>query len=89
MLGASSLNLYEISYIDFDVDRDVYPLGQRKVVGQREAKNGIEAIKEGLRSKGVDEADIAEARSIGSNKRLLLYGITFEAKKINQKGALA
>lgn len=78
------MNSYEISFYDLDAPRDEFPGGKRVVVGTFEAKNGIEAIKVALRARGLDEDLIAQGRSIGSNKRLVLAGISFEANKKGQ-----
>lgn len=76
-----AMHTYEISYIDFDAPRTDFPYGRRVVVGSYEAKNGIEAILTALRARGVDESDIAEAKTHGSIKRVVLYGVTFTATK--------
>lgn len=76
------MNAYEISYRDSDAPKDEFPFGRRVVVGTELAKNGIEAIYALLRRRGVEESDLTEARHVGSIKRVYLFGISFEAKKI-------
>lgn len=76
------MNTYDIAYTNFDADRTEHPHGQRVVIGTSVvARTGLDAIREALRAKGVDEADIATARTLGSNKRLVIAGITFDARK--------
>lgn len=55
------------------------------MVGQSQAKNGIEAIKSLLKSRLGDDlqAELDKAWVGGSNKRLVLAGITFTAKKVH------
>jgi hypothetical protein len=77
------MNRYQISYTDFDADRNEFPHGRTVVVAEaQEARNGIDAIYATLRARGVSRADLDTARSVGSNKRLILAGITFTAKKL-------
>lgn len=75
------MNRYRITFTNFDAEKD---RGFEIVVvaEAQEAKNGLDAIRAALRKRGVTETDILEARTIGSNKRLTLYGITFEANKL-------
>lgn len=77
------MNSYQISFREFNVDRSEFPLGRNNVVGTAVAKNGIEAIYSALRAKGVDESDLAQATHVGSNKRVILYGVTFVAQKVS------
>ncbi len=76
------MNSYRVTYWDSDARDEQHPRGRMAVVGTQIARNGIESIYALLRAKGVDEQDLATASSVGSRKRLILAGITFEANKI-------
>lgn len=80
------MQTYEISYTEFIPDSS--PMKSRRiVVGQSSAKNGIEAIKSLLRERLAADpemlAEIEVASSVGSNKRVILAGIVFEARKLS------
>ena len=81
------MNAYRITFTEFNfqaTERDER-IKTVVVAERQEAKNGIEAIKAALRAKVSPEhlADLDDPRNhYGSNKRLVLAGITFEARKI-------
>ncbi len=77
------MNTYRITYTEHVERSPEHPRGFTivEVAEAQAAKNGLDAIRAALRAKGVEEADIAQGRSIGSNKRLVIYGVTFEANK--------
>lgn len=76
------MNTYEISYTEFPKDADGRITGKAKriVVGTIKAKNGIAAITELLQAR-VENFDPDDLRTLGSNKRGTMFGITFEANK--------
>ena len=81
------MNSYEISFTESNPNRAPgEPYARRVVVGTQQSKNGIQAIRDLLRERFGNDMTLllvlAEGRSIGSNKRLVVAGITFEAKKL-------
>jgi hypothetical protein len=75
------MNTFEITYYDWQTIDGRRKL-RRHVVGQQTARNGIAAIRALLEARGVTADEMSDARSLGSNKRLTLAGITFEANKV-------
>ena len=77
------MTTYEISYQEYDVTREPRLRSRRVVVGQQEARNGIEAIRALLRDRFDGDSDLTaeleNAWTGGSRKRLVLAGVTFEA----------
>jgi hypothetical protein len=78
------MNRYRITFTDHVERTPDNPRGFNIVVvaAEQEAKNGLDAIRAALKARGVTETDILSGRTVGSNKRLVLYGITFEANKV-------
>lgn len=75
------MNAFEISYYDWQTVDGRRKL-RRVVVGEQTARNGIQAIRDLLTARGVTADEMIDARSLGSNKRLTLAGITFEANRV-------
>lgn len=76
------MNRYRITYMELETV-DGKMRGRTVLVGEQSAKNGLTAIRELLAERGVSAEDIATGRSMGSNKRFTLAGVTFMANKVS------